>query len=208
MTSCTHSPRLNQSPEYVKSPPQAAPRGSPGSMIHHNEPGARDRIIIVGSKAGQWGRYGVSRSRRIISPQTILRRFDQIRRCLAGPLGLSRKERDVVLELLRLWSYYEEIYPKADQVARAAWCGRATYWRTVRMLEDRGLITVINRYLVREEAQISNLYRLDKLIIVLAKYLAEHGLKFAESWIRPYLMIPWPDIWRLNFDAARASPAP
>lgn len=93
-------------------------------------------------------------------------------------------------------------------MARAAWCGRATYWRTVRMLEDRGLITVINRYLVREEAQISNLYRLDKLIIVLAKYLAEHGLKFAESWIRPYLMIPWPDIWRLNFDAARASPAP
>ena len=69
------------------------------------------------------------------------------------------------------------------------------------MLQDMNLLKVVRRFLIRAEAQISNLYLLDNLLIVIARYLAEHGTGFLEKWLQPYLTMPglkfWRQIWLL-----------
>jgi hypothetical protein len=57
--------------------------------------------------------------------------------------------------------------------------------------------------------QISNLYLLHKLLLVIARYLAEHGVQFFEKWLRPYLSMPgrsfWPSV--IQSPEARAGPS-
>jgi len=116
--------------------------------------------------------YGVPSERRIITAGVIMKRFDRIRDCLVM-LGFTRAKRDVILQLVRLYAYYGKVYPKAEQVAEDGYISKRTFWRTIADMEQDGLIQRDNRYL--NHLQISNAYRLDRLILILARYIAEHA---------------------------------
>jgi len=165
------------------------------SMRHHKVYLSRnDKMIVSYSNVGS-NPYGVSRYRRILSPALLLKKFDQVRDCLTFTLGLTIAQREAVLRLLTLWAYYGHVYPKAAMVSSAPGCSKATFWRTIQILKQLGLVRVVNRYVIRPHAQISNLYRLDRLVLLLARYLAEHGVRFLESWLKPYFKIPGQQFW-------------
>ena len=194
----------------VKSLNSQLPLFSPDSMIHHKDPAPRSYIIVSYTSICRDRRYGVSSAFRVLSPQLLLKKFDHVRDCLQYTLGLTVSQREVTLRLLRLWAYYGQVYPKEAQVTGEPGCAKATYWRTIRVLESRGLIRVINRYVMRPHAQISNLYRLDRLVLLLARYIAEHGSLDCPEWLTPYLTMPgrefWSQIYRVPGD--RAGPGP
>lgn len=164
-------------------------------MIHHKEtvPG-RSQIkrskYIIGCR-----RYGVSYRKRFLTPSLFIKKYDLIRSFLAGYVGLSLAEREACLRLLRIWSYYGVAYPKESQITQDPGCSKATFWRMIRALENKKLIEVINRYIIRPKAQISNQYQLNQLGLLLARYLSEHGVKFLESWLQPYLILPGGQFW-------------
>lgn len=176
----------------------------PNGVIHHNGSMIRSQIVCKFNKSMVVNPYGVSQSRRVISPSALIKRHEQVRSCLRSVLRLSVSEREVVFRLLRLWCYYGSVYPKESQITADPGCSKATFWRTIKLLRELGLVVVINRYVRREKAQISNLYRLDKLILLLARYLAEHGARFSEKWIRPFMEWDgcrfWREFWRLRLD--------
>lgn len=178
------------------------------SMIHHNEPSLPSRIIVSYSLIRRGNPYGVSRSYRVLSSQLLLKKFDRVRECLANSLGLTTAQREVALRLLRLWAYYGQVYPKEAQITGEPGCSKATYWRTIRILRELNLIKVVHRYVLRPHAQISNLYRLDRLVVVLARYLSEHGVGFYESWLQPILKMPGHLFWSMVYQTpgARAGP--
>lgn len=185
----------------VKSDVNSTLTKPPDSMIHHKGRGNPLRIVLRDRYNYRDMPYGVSSSHRVLSKGLFLKRFDQVRSCLSDVLALSTCEREATLRLLRLWAYYGKVYPKASQVCSEPGCSKATFWRTVAYLKDLGLIDVIPRFLIRPHAQISNLYLLKKLIIVIARYLAEHGTAFQEKWLVPYLVMPASLFWRSHFAA-------
>lgn len=168
---------------------------SPNTLIHHKVPLSIDKPIIVSYSNFNSGPYGVSRSRRAITSSLFIKKFDRIRDGLSEVVGLTRAQRDVALELLRLWSYYGLVYPKEAHITEDSWTSKATFWRTVKILKELGLVQVVRRYVVRPHAQISNLYRLDRLALLLARYLAEHGVAFWEKWLTPVLAMPGRQFW-------------
>jgi len=169
------------------------------SMIHHNVLGNTPRNIIVTYKRYREKRYGVSPSYRILTKGLLLKKFDLVRDCLSYCLGLPTAQRHVILELLRYHAYYGLVYPKESTITDQPPCSKATFWRAIRNLKERGLITIHNRYVLRPHAQISNLYRFTKLLIVIARYLAEHGVGFLEKWLSPYLILPAPQFWSFQW---------
>ena len=124
-----------------------------------------------------------------------MKKCDTIRGCLEGLLGFTCAEREVVLRLLRFNSYYKDVYPKASTVCSEPGCSKRTFWRVMRKLQDAGLVQVVNRYVIREHSQISNLYRLHKLLILLVRWLAEQGQRFGQKWLKPYLTMSGKDFW-------------
>ncbi|KKN21796.1 hypothetical protein LCGC14_0921760 [marine sediment metagenome] len=122
--------------------------------------------------------YGVPPQRRIITAGVFRKRLDLIRDCLMS-LGYPTWRRSIILELVRLYAYYGKVYPKASHIAEDAYCSKRTFWRAVQQLEQDGLIERSNRFL--HHLQISNCYRLDKLILILTRYITEHAEhQFAE----------------------------
>ena len=192
----------------VKSSPPAIRIAPSNSMIHHNGPGALPHKVIVTYKNIERSPYGVSPAYRVLSPQLLLRKFDQVRACLAGPLGMPTSQREVALRLLRLWAYYGQVYPKESQVTELPGCSKATFWRTIKMLQGLGLVHVINRYVLRPHAQISNLYRLDRLVLLLARYISEHGHAFYEHQLQPYLAMPGRQFWSQIYSTPEARAGP
>jgi len=180
----------------------------PDSVIHHKDYSNSIHIIYKSKGKLLSPPYGVSPSRRVLSPQLLFKKFDAVRDCLQHSLGFTTAQREVTLRLLRLWAYYGNVYPKEALITQEPGCKKATFWRTIRRLEDLGLIDVINRFLIQPHAQISNLYRLDRLIVLLARYLAEHGVRFFEKWLAPALTMPGLLFWRQIYQApgARAGP--
>lgn len=168
-------------------------------MIHHKISLSHNNKLIVSYSKRGGNAYGVSRSRRAITSSLFIKKYDRIWECLRDVLGLTISQREVTIRLLRLWAYYGLVYPKASQVTELPGCKRATYWRTIRILKELGQLQVINRYVIRPHAQISNLYRLDRLALLLARYLAEHGTPFWEKWLRPALTIPGQQFWSQIF---------
>ena len=140
--------------------------------------------------------YGVPSSQRILTPGLLQKHFHSIRRFLEHDLGLSTAEREAVLRLLRLQAYYSNVYPKASQVAEQPGCSKRTFWRAIDKLKRQGLVAVINRFVIREEAQISNLYVLRKLMLAIIRYLHEHSVKFHQAWLQPFLSMPGAHFWR------------
>jgi len=208
MLAATLPTKVAQPFSPVKSINSQLPLFSPGMMIHHK---GRDHqvVIIYRDRCHYRGKpYGVSSSQRVLSPQLLLKKYALVRECLKYPLGLTTAQREVVLRLLRYWAYYGNVYPKETTITEEPGCSKATFWRTVRVLEERGLLQVVNRYVIRIHAQISNLYRLDRLVVVLARYLAEHGVAFLEKWLTPALTMPGRLFWGswVRTPEARAGP--
>lgn len=192
--------------DSVKSINTQLPLPLPDTMIHHKVLRSRNKILVYTNSRCISKRYGVSSAFRVLSPGMFFKKYDQVRDFLELSLGLGSSAREVVLRLCRLWAYYGNVYPKEAQVCTEPGCSKATFWRTIRRLEQLGLIRVINRFVIREHAQISNLYRLDRLMLALARYIAEHGGQFSERWLRPYLTMPgrlfWSQIFRVPGDRA------
>jgi hypothetical protein len=121
-------------------------------------------------------------------------------------LGFTIAQREVILRLLRFYAYYDEVYPKESQITSNSGCSKATFWRTIGKLKEMGLLLVINRFIrgKGEKSQISNLYCLDKLVLLIVRYLAEHGLKFQEKWLQPFLKLSgkafWQNVWSWSFE--------
>jgi hypothetical protein len=153
------------------------------------------RRIIYKYNIKDINHYGVSSDKRVLSPGILFRQWDRIREFLRDTLGLSQAEREVVFRLLRFWVRYDTVYPKESQITHDPGCSKATYWRTIKKLQDSGLIHIINRFIIREKAQISNQYLLHKLVLIIARYLAEHGAKFKARFLQPYLKISGADFW-------------
>ena len=189
------APSLEQPIHFVKSTFPVTGSTSSDTMIHHNVNTIHQRIIIRGTLDGATSPYGVSSSFRVLSPGLLLKKYDNIREGLQYVLGLTTAQREVTLRLLRYWAYYGKVYPKEASVTEEPGCKKATFWRTIRRLEDLGLVQVVNRFVIRPHAQISNLYRLDRLILLLARYLAEHGAHFWEKWLTPALAMPGRLFW-------------
>ena len=204
------STKVAQPFDPVKSLNSQLPLPFSDSMIHHKERSLRSYIIVSYTSMYQDKRYGVSSAYRVLSPQVFFKKFDRVRECLEYTLGLTVSQREVTLRLLRLWAYYGQVYPKETQITGEPGCRKATYWRTIGILKRLGLVDVINRHVIRPHSQISNLYRLDRLVLLLARYLAEHGHHFSEEWLTPVLTMPgrlfWSQIYRAPGD--RAGPGP
>lgn len=181
----------------VKTSQTISPSPAEGEVIHHNVPERNAKMIIFPHSTLDSTSYGVSSSSRVLSPGLLLKKYYLIRDCLADVVGLSVAEREVVLRLIRFWAYYGRVYAKERTITESPGCSKATYWRTIRLLTELGMIRVVNRYLIRPHAQISNLYLLHNLIIVLARYLAEHGQSFKSSWIMSWLTMPGSVFWPL-----------
>ncbi len=187
---------------HRSSPPEDDPKSQPkafnGQIIHKLE--GRDIDIP----------YGVSSKRKLLRPHQLNRYHHLIWNFLKHDLGLHTAEREVVFRLLRLYAYYTHIYPKAKQIAAEKGCSVATFWRTVAILEEDGLLTRINRYIIREKAQISNLYLLDKLVLALARMLSEHSKPFTQRWVQHLLEMSgrefWSGIWKWDLSKCRAPP--
>lgn len=143
--------------------------------------------------------YGVPAPRRMLSPQLLLKKHDYIVSYLAA-LGLTPAEREITLHLLRLYAYYGKVYPKANEFTWDGGCSKRSFWRAVAKLEESGFIDRINRYL--HHLQISNAYRLDKLVLCIIRYLAEHGCPYLSDFAHDLLqrigISFWRTIWTLR----------
>ena len=230
MKSTNTSTTLTQKFLPVKSPINSQFPLLPDLVIHHKGNSTKSYVILKDTLKKLPSPYGVSLSLRVLTPSLFIKKYDRIRDCLRSPLGMTSGQCEVTLRLLRLWAYYGSVYPKESQITggiedqpipqsweqwykmstlpRARGCSKATFWRTIRLLQELGLIQVINRYVMRPHAQISNLYLLKELLIVIARYLAELGHTFRVRWIEPYLDMPADRFWRAPFLVAESRGEP
>jgi len=192
----------------VKSSPPLAAASNTDSVIHHKESLIHNKIIVSYGNMYGCKSYGVSSSKQLLSRSLFIKKFDYIRRCLKQVLGLTTAQREVTLRLLRLYAFYGLVYPKESQITEDPGCSKATFWRTIQLLKELGLVVVINRYVLRPHAQISNLYRLDKLVVLLARYLSEHIAHVWPDWLSPFLAMPLREFerWVFQTPEARAGP--
>jgi len=109
-------------------------------------------------------------------------------------LGLTAAEREIAFHLLRLYAYYGMVYPKASEFTEDAGCSKRSFWRAVAKLEEAGVLDRINRYL--HHRQISNCYRLDKLILCIIRYLAEHSVPFTDKFTQVILRLTASSFWQ------------
>ncbi len=143
--------------------------------------------------------YGVPAPRRMLTPGLLLKKHHYILAYLKE-LGLTTQERQAAFYLLRLYAYYGKVYPKAPNYTEDFYASKRSFWRAVAKLEDSGLIDRLNRYL--HHLQISNAYRLDKLVLCIIRYLAEHGSPYISDFAHDLLtrigISFWRTIWTLR----------
>jgi len=152
-------------------PPLSA---SPQSTAHHNALSKDLNTIYYKKGIEIEKRYGVPSTYRILTMGNYHKHHSDINTMLRVVLGLENRERSAVFCLLRLFLYYGKVYPKAADVADQEYISKRTFWRAMEKLREMGVLEVINRYI--NHRQISNLYRLDKLVLMVARYIAEHHL--------------------------------
>ncbi len=137
--------------------------------------------------------YGVPAPRRMLTPGLLLKKHHYIVSYLKA-LGLTPAEREITFHLLRLYAYYGKVYPKANEFTWDGGCSKRSFWRAVAKLEESGFIDRINRYL--HHLQISNCYRLDKLVLCIIRYLAEHGCPYLDGFAHYCLAKVGSQFWR------------
>lgn len=138
--------------------------------------------------------YSVPAKKRMLTPSLLLKKHDDIRDYLVR-LGLTPAEREITFHLLRLFAYYGKAYPKAGQFSDIGGCSKRSFWRAVRKLEELEVIDRINRFL--NHRQISNCYRLDKLVLCLVRYLAEHGAPFRDKFTQDIIRETADSFWQV-----------
>ena len=167
----------------------------PESVIHHSN---HSRKRIEGNRDKIWREiryYGVSSEYRLLTKGLFAKRRDQVRDFLKYVLRFTVAQRDFTLRLLEFWAHYGKVYPKIALLCEEPGCSVATAWRTVALLERLGLIERVNRIMKPTRRQISNLYLLHGLILLIARYLAEHGTAFYQKWLQPYLALTGAQFW-------------
>ncbi len=184
-------------------PDESSP--SPQSVAHHNcQPHNLNKTYYKrGIELEK--RYGVPQTRRILTMGMFHKYHDEIRHQLTR-LGLETKERDAIFKLLEFYIYYGKVYPKAADVADQAYISKRTYWRAINKLCGLGVIEVLNRFI--KHRQISNWYRLDKLVLMLARLFAEHGHDIG-SFGRKLLSFFtefWRQVWDTDINLSLAAP--
>ena len=187
------------SPAYDESSP------SPLSTAHHKA--LADYLSSIYSKKGIEKRYGVPQTYRILTMGNYHKHHDDINTMLRVVGGLENRERVAIFCLLRLFLYYGKVYPKAADVADQEYISKRTVWRAIGKLRDLGVVEVINRYV--KHKQISNLYRLDKLVVMVARFISEHhptifgdfGDKLT-SFFRSF----WDEIWDADINLSLDAP--
>lgn len=146
--------------------------------------------------------YGVPSPHRVLPQGVIFKRWRDVQAFFRVTMGLTDPERGVVSELVRLWMIKGEVYAKAKQVKETAKVSHRAFWHTIKRLEEMKMIQVVNRYVQREKAQISNLFLLEKLIFALARFLAECGERNLGPMMARFLALPgqefWSRIWRVD----------
>lgn len=157
--------------EPVSSESLSSPPSSSQTMAHHN---SRSPVELIYFKKGieREKRYGVPSSYRILTMGNYHKHHDDINTMLRVVCELENRERSAIFCLLRLFFYYGQVYPKADDVAEQEYISKRTFWRAISKLKALGVIEVLNRYI--NHKQISNLYRIDKLVLMIARFIAEH----------------------------------
>jgi len=189
---------VNEVAHHKNSPPLSSKEGDSVYIIPNQRANiARLKKEIVYKCEGKSIKcpYGVPSSKRMITPGKLRKHHMAIYSFLKHDLGLPTAEREAVFRLLRLATYHAHVYPKADQVAEAPGCSTRSFWRAISRLKGMGLITVVNRFILREEAQISNLYILRRLLLAITRYLHEHSVRFKQSWLKPILSMSGPRFW-------------
>jgi len=154
--------------------------------------------------------------RKVLTCELYNKRFDEIRHYLDRNLGLTLAEREGILRMLRIYAYYGRVYPKASQIAddfgnMIKGCSKRSFWRAIAKLREDGMVQVHNRYL--HGRQISNCYRLDKLILCLVRWLLEHGKRYLNLLNLPRELFDalhmanfWRLIWSAKADLSKAVP--
>ena len=137
--------------------------------------------------------YGVPAPRRMLTPDLLLKKHFSILSYLQS-LGLTTSEIPTAFFLLRLYAYYGKVYPKAPNYTEDCYSSKRTFWRAVKKLDDSGLIDRLPRYL--HHLQISNCYRLDKLVLCIIQYLAEHGTPYLDGFTKYCLGKVGNQFWR------------
>jgi hypothetical protein len=193
--------------EPVSSESLSSPPASPQSMAHHNSPSPVVDQIYFKKGIEKEKRYGVPSSYRILTMGNYHKHHDDINAMLRVVCELENRERSAVFCLLRLFFYYGQVYPKADDVAEQEYISKRTFWRAISKLKALGVIEVLNRYI--NHKQISNLYRIDKLVLMIARFIAEHhpiifgdfGDKLT-SFFRSF----WDGIWDADINLSLPAP--
>lgn len=178
-------------------------------MTHHNSAPYSSQPVtffyrLRGSKTRTSSRipYGVPCPSTVLPRGILFKRWRETLAFSRTALFLPEGEVGVVLELIRLWAIKGRVYATAKQIAEAAHVSKNTVWRTINHLEDLKMVQVVNRYVQREWAQISNLFLLERLIIALARFLAEHGERNLGPMMARFLALPgrefWSRIWKVD----------
>jgi len=191
-------------PPYFSPPPDERTI-SPQATAHHNSlPSDLNRIYYKkGIEIEK--RYGVPSTRRILTMGMFHKHHHEILYQLVR-LGLETRERDAIFKLLELFIYYGKVYPKAADIADQAYISKRTFWRAIGKLREMGVVEVINRYI--NHKQISNLYRIDKLVVMLGCYLAEHGHNIGKWGLDLVCFFKhfWDQIWDADINLSLAAP--
>ncbi|MBA7477256.1 hypothetical protein ES707_12660 [subsurface metagenome] len=193
--------------EPVSSESSPSPPPSSQSMAHHNALSPVVDKIYFKKGIEKEKRYGVPSSYRILTMGNYHKHHDDINAMLRVVCELENRERSAVFCLLRLFFYYGQVYPKADDVADQEYISKRTFWRAISKLKASGVIEVLNRYI--NHKQISNLYRIDKLVLMIARFIAEHhptifgdfGDKLT-SFFRSF----WDEIWDADINLSLPAP--
>lgn len=138
--------------------------------------------------------YGVPTERRMLSSSLLLKKHDRIREYLLK-LDLTAAEREITFNLLRLYTYYGKVYPKANAFADTGGCSKRSFWRAIAKLEELGVVDRIHRYL--DHLQISNCYRLDKLVLCIVRYLSEHATAFFSQFTQDIIRDTANNFWAI-----------
>ncbi|GAH42776.1 unnamed protein product, partial [marine sediment metagenome] len=153
----------------------------------------KDNVSYNSNKILETLTYGVPAPRRMLTPSLLLKKHDRIRTFLVS-LGLTTAERPAAFYLLRLFTYYGKVYPKAPNYTDDFYNSKRSFWRAVAKLEDSGLIDRQNRFL--HHLQISNAYRLDKLVLCIIRYLAENGCPYFNHFTQDIIRQTDNSFWR------------
>ena len=182
-----------------------SPSPPPQSMAHHNSTTFSSLTIFYRKGIGLEKRYGVPQTWRILTMGMFHKQHNEILHQLTR-LGLETRERDAIFKLLELYIYYGKVYPKAADVADQAYISKRTFWRAIGKLREIGVIEVLNRFI--KHRQISNGYRLDKLVLMLARYLAEHGHNIGQFGLKlaGFFKSFWNDIWDADINLSLDAP--